>query len=793
MCRVKRELCNEPIITISHNGILVQGVVKNELLTIIGTIMNSTDVGFTHNGIAKNFVFDTQNGSFTSTVTLDEGINNFSIQASNNCGDVSQSISATYKPVIVLLPPTVDITDPSVSPHETSLPNKTIIATVTNIASAAEISVTNNGANTAFNFDASTGIVTFSASLIEGANLVVITAVNTDGTASDNTQIIYTKPVVIKPPVVQITNPSVSPFITSAGTYQFTGSAEHLDNPGQLEIYLNGQPFPNVLTNVSNGLLNFTVPVVLNSSQPSYELIAIATNTAGSDQDNASIELEVEIDTVVTNCLSVVTAQFMGKHQRTFVSSDMDLTNVVLQFSDGTTQKFDGLSGMTGAFAGTGAHVGKCITGIWVLSGCNESGDGPDYGEWIPNSSYDGSCETTPCTPPTMSIMSGNSVTNANYNLQVVVNNATANNISVLLNGAVVNANYNTVNQLLSAPLTLIQGANEIVITANECEIVTQTITVNYTVPCKAVSYSLAFPAQTASNVSDAVISSLNLTVFNVVNTGVTATVNGVSTNFVLVGNNLSVPNINLTPGDNSIIITLSNACSNETIAYDIHYDAPAGPCGTRINPGSSEDWQFCLVTPSGTYNRSDLAANPNFTYSGPASSVYFLPIAGGGNVTVNGSPFAVDNGTYYLFQGNVTVTVSSNQPGAMGHWTVCLETDQLPSSGKGNNRPQSPCETGKALQNGGTGGAINGTPINRTKQPITRPKTTTPIAPKGNKTPAPTSGANGKAGTTTQQTRQTRGITVPVKAKEKEQPTATPEGKVSEPIQKPVGGRRPN
>ena len=114
--------------------------------------------------------------------------------------------------------------------------------------------------------------------------------------------------------------------------------------------------------------------------------------------------------------------------------------------------------------------------------------------------------------------------------------------------------------------------------------------------------------------------------------------------------------------------------------------------CGPRFNPGNA-DWQFCLVTPSGTYNREDLASNSNFSYSGPATSVYFKPIAGGGDAIVNGQPYSVQNGQYYLFQGGLTVDVSSSHPGSMGHWEICVNANSIPVFGNGNNRPVSPCE----------------------------------------------------------------------------------------------------
>ena len=66
-----------------------------------------------------------------------------------------------------------------------------------------------------------------------------------------------------------------------------------------------------------------------------------------------------------------------------YVTSSKDLSNVVLLFADGTTQKFDNLSGYTATFQGTGQHDGKEVHGVWIKSGCNASGDGPGYGEHL--------------------------------------------------------------------------------------------------------------------------------------------------------------------------------------------------------------------------------------------------------------------------------------------------------------------------------------------------------------------------------------------------------------------------
>jgi hypothetical protein len=91
-----------------------------------------------------------------------------------------------------------------------------------------------------------------------------------------------------------------------------------------------------------------------------------------------------------------------------------DLSNVVLEFADGTRQRFEDLQGHSNVFSGTGANAAKQVVRVWVKAGANHSGDGPGYGERIeapdqtcvPPSSGSGgaggSCVVTPdgnCVP----------------------------------------------------------------------------------------------------------------------------------------------------------------------------------------------------------------------------------------------------------------------------------------------------------------------------------------------------------------------------------------------------------
>lgn len=63
------------------------------------------------------------------------------------------------------------------------------------------------------------------------------------------------------------------------------------------------------------------------------------------------------------------------------VSSTLSLSQVRLQFSNGATETFTGLSGLMGTFAGTSGNSSKDIAQCWVKSGTNAKLSSGNYGE----------------------------------------------------------------------------------------------------------------------------------------------------------------------------------------------------------------------------------------------------------------------------------------------------------------------------------------------------------------------------------------------------------------------------
>ncbi len=130
--------------------------------------------------------------------------------------------------------------------------------------------------------------------------------------------------------------------------------------------------------------LNDSTMTILTSEWPTYQAQGATQGACPNGQGGN------------TGCMPNVSGSFSSDALSATANSTKDLSNVVLSFYDGTTQKFEGLSGYTGTFSGTGSNQGKCIVGMWIKSGCNSSGEGPGYGEYVANTGYSNQCSVDP-------------------------------------------------------------------------------------------------------------------------------------------------------------------------------------------------------------------------------------------------------------------------------------------------------------------------------------------------------------------------------------------------------------
>jgi hypothetical protein len=366
--------------------------------------------------------------------------------------------------------------------------------------------------------------------------------------------------------------------------------------------------------------------------------------------------------------------------------------NITLNMNGINTRDFSFNSGTNLLIARVALKEGRNVVAIQAR---NESGNDAKDQVFIK--------ETLPCTLPVIRLISpaqGSISTNLqSYSVRAEIQNVTdRNQVRLLVNGNPVSFRFE--RNSLSGSVQLVNGLNNISLNArNECGEDNVAASINYgTVvveePCTppAVSFTV-----TSVNRQDA-SHELRCSVTGVLNkAGISLSLDGRANSgfqFVPASGELSAK-FNLAPGTHTIAVTVKNDCGtnseSRSVTVQKEEEEKEEACGIRINPGNA-DWQFCLQTPSGNYSRANLT-NQNFSYSGPASSLFFMPTGGGGNATVNGQPYAVKSGQYYLFTGSLNVTVSTKNPGSMGQWSVCITANRAPVSGNGNNRPKSPCE----------------------------------------------------------------------------------------------------
>ena len=122
-----------------------------------------------------------------------------------------------------------------------------------------------------------------------------------------------------------------------------------------------------------------------------------------------------------------------------------------------------------------------------------------------------------------------------------------------------------------------------------------------------------------------------------------------------------------------------------ESIEYVFSYgdsDSDAGYNITgdlNINPGTSENNEFQMQTPSGYIDRDQVHQGaPEFSYSGPASIVRVKPKAQGRTLTINGVSITLQTNTRYeITSTNMTVNLRNDKiknGKAMGHWWIEIE-----------------------------------------------------------------------------------------------------------------------
>ncbi|MGV6862679.1 MAG: hypothetical protein ACWA41_12985, partial [Putridiphycobacter sp.] len=586
-----------PVVDITNPSVNPYGV-SSPAYTVQATVKHVIDknhVTVLFNGVSvSNFSYNTVTDLLLFPISnLNVGTNLIEVIGTNNDGQAKDQVKIIYNETHQATPPTVTFINPNVPGTTVGSPSYVMNAITTHIDSKSQIVLKHNGnVISANSYTFANSQITYPLNLSLGLNTFDVTVTNNDGTANAQTSIIYKKEAPCLKPKLTAINPLVTSITTDDNTMSFQFAVSNMTTKTVLKVTKNGANVPfnfNPNTNVLS-VTNANLVDGVNTFEFSV------SNKCGGDKIIITVRknrcklpvISFSSPTNVTNAGYALSA----------IVTNIDNANLLTLTLNGQAQFFN-----------FNQNTGAITANLQLQSGSNTI--------VINANKCDGATKklvvnyTPPCNVPVISVTSGNSTNTAVYNFAAHVTNVSAgSDIELKLNGNVVNSSFNSSNGNVTASLTLNEGNNTIILTANGCETVSSTVVVNYEKPCVS-------PVITANVSSDVTSSSYNL-VANVTNiengSDVSVSLNGtvVSSNFNTSTGALT-STLSLTEGTNTIVIT-ANGCTTATKVLNINYTVPCDtPTITVTSSTTSTSNTYNLVVMiGGNVSQSDLVVVSN-------------------------------------------------------------------------------------------------------------------------------------------------------------------------------------
>ena len=405
------------------------------------------------NGVLLNNIsYNSTTRILQSNVTLQPGLNTFTVSLTNNCGSTSSSTTVSYENCIK---PKITSTNP-ITNTVVSLSALRLKAIIDNITSKENITVTLNGrqvSTTTYNTITKTADI--SLQLSSGTNTIIISATNNCG--SDNETIIINLNDCIAP-VITINGRNST---VSAAAYSLSASIVNMPSREGITLTLNGSPQNFTF---SNGQLTSN----LNLQVGANNLIVSAVRNCGSDSKTIIINLNDCISPIVT----------INGRNSTVSASAYSLSASILNMPsregitltlNGSPQNFTFSNGQL--TSNLNLQVGENKLIVSAVRNC-----GTDSKTII--------ISLDDCIAPIVTINGRNfTVSAAAYSLSAnIVNMPLKAGITVTLNGSPQNFTFS--NGQLTSNLNLQVGENKLILSAvRNCGTDSKTINIIYTKP----------------------------------------------------------------------------------------------------------------------------------------------------------------------------------------------------------------------------------------------------------------------------------------------------------------------
>lgn len=516
------------------------------------TSANQVQVKLNGNVVASSF--NASNNTVNANVSLANGSNILTITATNNCGSVSKEVMVSYaceKPNVSIISPAngLVVTNGSVQ----------LSGTAINLTNQNQLSVKLNGRAVAFSYNSQTSSFSGMLNLVNGVNVINVSATNNCGTDNDEVRVTYNEPCL--KPVITVTSPVANQNFTTANI-TISGYIANVTNQSQVTIEQDGAP---VSFNFNGGNISANTTI----SKGNNTITITATNNCGTTTVTIPVTYDAPCPKPTVLIVSPQNAQTFNTKTVSFVANVSNIVN--------SSQAIISLNGtiVSGIYNGANKTV---TTTLNLIEGNNtikvvaQNECGSD--EAVINVTYK-------CNAPKINFINKmgaqNVVSTATTTISASVTNVTsANQIVVKINGNVVQHNFDVTTGILTISTTLSEGKNTIdVVATNNCGNDAQNLVINYTAPCVAPVVSIASPmnGQVFTTPSLALSGSvLNIAAQNQLSLKLNGNAVAVTYNST---NKTYSANLTLADGSNSIVVSATNNCGSDSKTITVTYNKP--------------------------------------------------------------------------------------------------------------------------------------------------------------------------------------------------------------------------
>ncbi len=557
----KDEPCLSPVISIQtpqNNSRLTRKSVT--LSARIDNMLSNDSYTVKLNGVTQQASFSPSSNMLTAGLQLTGGNNSIVVTATNKCGTDTKVINVIVEKEPCLAP-VISILNPS-NGIKVSSPTVNLSATINNVVSANQVSVSVNGRINASSFNSARGNLSSLLKLQEGTNTITINAQNECGNDVKTITVIYEKLPCLAP-VISIIAPQNGQVFNNNST-AISASISNIVSGSQVTCLVNGN---RVASSYNASTRMLTANTVLNKGNNTVSITA--TNDCGSVTETVVVTYQCPTPVItvygpttgsVVNVANVsLNAAVSGVSNKNEIVVSLNGSNVPFNFNTQT-------GSITGSFS---LRNGVNTIRISVNTACG-----------VANKSIDVTYNK-PCDKPVVTITSPiNSQVTSNSQITIAgsaTNVTNRSQISVTLNGNPVNVNVSGNGTLsISGSATLTQsGNNTIVITAtNSCGADAKSVLVNYkaNVPCPKPVLSIITPVDgktyTTKNVTFSTV------VANITSSSqVVVKLNGrtISSSFNSRTNQVTA-SLSLIEGNNAIEVVATNSCGNAQQSINVTF-----------------------------------------------------------------------------------------------------------------------------------------------------------------------------------------------------------------------------